>query len=124
MAHKVRIGAVSIDCKTSDLTQAMDFWSAALGMEPKMESDGTYASFDGNTGYPKVFVQAVDHEPRVHLDIETDDMDAEAARLITLGANEVARIKTWIVMQAPTGHRFCLVGPQGDDFPGDAREFS
>ena len=64
-----------------------------------------------------------DHEPRVHLDIETDDKEAECERLKGLGAKEVARLKTWIVMEAPTGHRFCLVGPQGDDWPGDAATF-
>jgi len=123
MSHRARIGAVSIDCKTDDLGPALEFWAAALGMKGEIVEGERYAEFDGNTGYPKVMVQAVEHEPRVHLDFETDDIEAECARLKTLGATEVARIKTWIVMQAPTGHRFCLVGPQGDDFPGEAKEF-
>ena len=41
-----------------------------------------------------------------------------------LGLSEVARIRDWIVMEAPTGHRFCLVKPQTGDFPGDAPEWS
>jgi hypothetical protein len=45
----------------------------------------------------------------VHLDIETDDVDAEAARLERLGARRVEKIKTWWVMEAPSGHRFCVV---------------
>ncbi len=94
-----------------------------LGMEGEIDERGKYAVFDGHAGYPRVLLQAVDHEPRVHLDFETDDTDAEAERLKALGAKEVARIKTWIVMEAPTGHRFCLVQPQGEDFPGDAKEF-
>jgi len=56
------------------------------------------------------------------MDIETDDIEAECERLKGLGAREIDRIQTWIVMEAPTGHRFCLVRPQGDDWPGDARE--
>ena len=53
-----------------------------------------------------------------------DDMEAECERLKGLGAKKVARIRTWIVMEAPTGHRFCLVRPQGDDWPGEAKEFN
>ncbi|MEX0365182.1 MAG: VOC family protein [Ruegeria sp.] len=123
MTHKSRIGVVCIDCKTEDLGAATAFWSAMLGMEGKIDERGKYASFDGHAGYPKVLLQSVDHEPRVHLDIETDDMEAECERLKALGAREIARIRTWIVMEAPTGHRFCLVRPQGDDWPGAAKAF-
>lgn len=65
-------------------------------------------------------VQTVSHESRVHLDIETDDTEAEVKRLTALGAKEVERIKTWVVMQAPTGQRFCVVRPQTKDFPANA----
>ena len=121
MAHRSRIGVLCIDCQTEDLGPAVDYWSAMLGVEGKVDPDGKYASLNGHRGYPKVLLQAVDHDPRVHLDIETDDQEAERARLEGLGATVVARIKGWIVMEAPTGHRFCLVNPQGDDWPGDAR---
>ena len=123
MTHKSRISVVCIDCQTDDLSQATAFWSAMLGKEAEPDEEGKYVAFDGHMGHPKVLLQAVDHEPRVHLDIETDDKEAECERLKGLGAKEVARLKTWIVMEAPTGHRFCLVGPQGDDWPGDAATF-
>jgi catechol 2,3-dioxygenase-like lactoylglutathione lyase family enzyme len=123
MAHKSRIGVVCIDCRTQDLSQATAFWSAMLGMRGEIDERGKYTVFDGHAGHPKVLLQAVDHAPRVHLDIETDDMNAECARLEGLGATEVARVRDWIVMEAPTGHRFCLVGPQGADWPGAAAEF-
>ncbi|RVT83270.1 VOC family protein [Rhodobacteraceae bacterium CCMM004] len=122
MAHKRRLGVVVIDCQVDDLSEVVGFWSEVLGREGVVDPDGKYAQFDGHEGQPRVLLQKVDHPPRVHLDIETDDRAAEAARLVALGATEVARIKTWIVMEAPSGHRFCLVGPQGDDWPGDARE--
>lgn len=123
MAHHARIGVVCIDCRTEDLGPATAFWSAMLGMAGKVDADGKYAQFDGHQGRPRVLLQAVDHPPRVHLDIETDAPEAECARLTALGAREVERVKSWIVMEAPTGHRFCLVRPQGDDFPGDAKVF-
>jgi hypothetical protein len=55
----------------------------------------------------------------VHLDIESDDVDAEVARLEALGAKRVEKVKTWWVLEAPTGQRFCVIraqrGPLGDD---------
>ncbi len=66
-------------------------------------------------------VQNVAHESRVHLDIESDDVEAEVARLEALGAKRVAKVKTWWVLEAPTGQRFCIV--QGRDLAGkDGRE--
>jgi hypothetical protein len=56
----------------------------------------------------------VDHPGRVHLDIETDDIEAEVKRLEALGAKRVEFIKRWWVMEAPTGQRFCVVRPQHD----------
>ncbi|MFO1507022.1 MAG: VOC family protein [Lysobacterales bacterium] len=61
---------------------------------------------------PVVEVQKVDHESRVHLDIESDDIEAEVRRLEALGAKRVAAIRTWVVMEAPTGQRFCVIRPQ------------
>jgi hypothetical protein len=54
-------------------------------------------------------VQTVTHPSRVHLDIESTDVEAEVARLEALGARRVAQIHTWWVMEAPTGQRFCVV---------------
>ena len=39
-------------------------------------------------------------------------------------AREVAQIRRWYVMEAPTGHRFCIANPQSGRFPGDAPEWS
>jgi len=118
--HKSRLGVVVIDCKTDDLGHALAFWSSALGCAGQVDEDGKYAVLKTPEGTVRVVLQAVDHDSRVHLDIETDDQEAEAARLAALGAQRVADIKGWIVMEAPTGQRFCLVRPQGDDFPGQA----
>ncbi|HSD68250.1 MAG TPA: VOC family protein, partial [Woeseiaceae bacterium] len=49
-------------------------------------------------------------------DIESDNIEAEVKRLIGLGAREVARIRDWVVLEAPTGQRFCVVKVQGKDF--------
>ncbi|MEM8853272.1 MAG: VOC family protein [Pseudomonadota bacterium] len=120
MAHKSRLGCIVIDCPTQDLQPALAFWSAALGLKGSVDQDGKYAVLKEGTGEPRILLQAVDHAARVHLDIETDDKDAEAVRLEAVGARRVAELPRWIIMEAPTGHRFCLVGPQRPDFEENA----
>jgi hypothetical protein len=56
----------------------------------------------------------------VHLDIETDDIEAEVARLEKLGARRIEKVRSWWVMQAPSGQRFCVVRPQRADFAAEA----
>jgi len=122
MTHRARLGCIVIDCKTDHVAEAARFWGAALGGEVEIDEEGKYAEISAQ-GALKVLVQAVDHDSRVHLDIEADDKESEVARLEALGARVVARIKRWIVMEAPTGHRFCVVNPQGPAFEAHAKEF-
>jgi predicted enzyme related to lactoylglutathione lyase len=122
--HKSRLGALVIDCRSDDLSEATEFWSRALGYDVGVEPDddeGKYAKLEVPPGEVSVILQQVEHPSRVHLDIETDDLEAEAARLEKLGAKRVAAIKRWIVMEAPSGHRFCIVNPQRFDFADGAK---
>ena len=117
--HHSRLAALVLDCRTDDLTGAMEFWSKALGRpvaNPDQDGDGKYAELKTDSDEPFLLMQKVEHESRIHLDIETDDIDAEVARLETLGATRVAFVKRWWVMQAPTGHRFCVVRKQRPEF--------
>lgn len=113
--HKSRLAGLIIDCKTDDLDEATRFWSAALGYGVKA-SQPVYRTLDTGPTEVHIEVQKVDHPSRVHLDIETDDLDAEVARLEKLGAKRLQKIQTWWVMEAPTGQRFCVVRPQRADF--------
>ncbi len=115
MTHKSLQRIIVIDCKTDDLAGAACFWAGLYDAEVEVDPDGKYAKLSGHAG-PMVLLQAVDHDPRVHLDIEADDQAAEVARLERLGATRVADIKGWTVMEVPTGHRFCVVKPQDADF--------
>ena len=117
MAHHSRLAGFIIDSRSDDLDTTARFWSAALGLrvaDPDSGGTGQHAEFAGVPGDLHVEVQKVDHPSRVHLDIETDDIDAEVARLEALGATRVAFVKRWWVMQAPDGQRFCVV-PLRDD---------
>ena len=124
--HKSRLGVVVIDCKTDDLVREAEFWSRALGCAAKRSPDSedrNYVELETAPEEMQVLLQKVDHPSRVHIDIETDDIDAEAARLEKLGAKRVARVKRWWVMEAPSGHRFCVVQPQRATFERDANEW-
>jgi hypothetical protein len=120
VTHRSRLAGIIIDCRTDEagLDAAADFWSAALGAARRPRED-SYIPLEDQAGL-HVEVQTVDHPPRVHLDIESDDIPAEIARLEALGARVVARIKTWVVMEAPTGQRFCIIRAQTRDFDKEA----
>ncbi|MEM7254374.1 MAG: VOC family protein [Pseudomonadota bacterium] len=120
--HKSRLGCVVIDCEGDTYDQALSFWSSALGRQTA-QSDDLYTRLDTAHDDYEIILQRVDHESRVHLDIESDDIDAEAERLEALGAKRLKKVKGWWVMEAPTGHRFCIVKPQQDDFYGRANRW-
>ena len=116
--HKSKLGGFIIDCQTNDLDGAAQFWGAALGM-PVRElpgSEGVYKRLEDAHHSLDIEVQKVSHASRVHLDIETDDIDAEVRRLEKLGAKRVQAIHTWWVMEAPTGQRFCVVPATSKSF--------
>lgn len=124
--HKSMFGGMIIDCRTDDLEKAAAFWSAALGMKTKSlpgEEGKIYVSLVDPVERLDVEVQKVDHESRVHLDIESDDLEAEARRLEKLGAKRVGKIKSWIVLEAPTGQKFCIVKPRYRDFAQKANRW-
>ena len=117
--HKSRLAGFIIDCKTGALPAAAEFWGAALGMTLKgldgEEGENYVRLVDTDRGL-HIEVQKVTHDSRVHLDIETDDVEAEAARLAKLGAKRVKKFPRWWVMEAPTGQRFCVVRAKAPDF--------
>lgn len=124
--HRSRLCALLIDCNTSDIDGAADFWASALGRAVDPDHPGTrgnYRMLETPPGEPIVQLQRVEHESRVHIDIETDDIPAEVARLEALGAVVVDRLERWVVMQAPTGQRFCVVRVQRPGFPANASEW-
>jgi catechol 2,3-dioxygenase-like lactoylglutathione lyase family enzyme len=124
--HHSRLCAVLIDCKTADLEASARFWADALGRPVDRDHPGTrgnYVMLETPPDEPIVQIQRVDHESRAHIDIETDDIEAEVARLTKLGATVQARLERWVVMQAPTGQRFCVVRVQRPGFPKNANRW-
>jgi predicted enzyme related to lactoylglutathione lyase len=113
-SHRSRLASVMIDVPRADYAPSVAFWGSALDIEPEVEPDDPdYASYGEATAGVELMVQAVgDPTPRIHLDIETDDVDAEVARLVGLGAAEVERVHSWVVMRDPVGTVFCVVQVQ------------
>jgi hypothetical protein len=124
--HKSQLGGFIIDCNTDDLDRAAAFWSAALGFDAITDprSDASiYRRLEARPMDLDIEVQKVDHPSRVHLDIETDDVAAEVARLEGLGAKRLSDVHSWVVMEAPTGQRFCVVKSFHDNFDQTANNW-
>jgi hypothetical protein len=121
MSHRSRVCAVIIDVDSSSYEAAAHFWSGALGRDLNFDPKERYTAFRGEFDY---FVQTVEPgREGVHIDIETDDVEAEAARLEKLGARRRNRVKSWWVMIAPDGQTFCVVPVQSQTWPQGAVEW-
>ena len=121
--HRSRINGILIDCNVDDIQAAAEFWAGALGRPIDPDHPGTrgnYVMLETPPDEISVQIQRVGHESRVHLDIETDDIAAEVARLERLGATVDERKDRWVVMRAPSGQRFCVVRVQRDGFEKNA----
>ncbi|WP_394835741.1 VOC family protein [Pendulispora rubella] len=112
--HKSQLSTFVLDCRVEDIDAATRFWSQALGraIAPTEPDSENYRVLSADAQEPMLLVQKVDHPSRIHLDIETDDLEAEVARLEALGAKRIEFVQRWWVMEAPTGQRFCVVNPQ------------
>jgi hypothetical protein len=124
--HKSKLAGFIIDCQTDDLGGAADFWGRALGMpvrELPPDEAVLYKKLEDRQHGLNIEVQKVGHASRVHLDIESDDVEAEVRRLEQLSAKRIQATRTWWVMEAPTGQRFCVVRAASKSFAEQATEW-
>jgi predicted enzyme related to lactoylglutathione lyase len=124
--HRSQLGGFIIDCQTTDLKAAAEFWGGALGLPRRAPTDPEnvgYVVLETDPHDLHIAVQQVDHPSRVHLDIETDDVEAEVRRLEALGAKRLKQVRSWWVMEAPTGQRFCVVPPQRAGLAAEANRW-
>ena len=121
--HRSRLAGFIVDCRTDDLGAAATFWAGALARQPRLLpglEGQTYVALDDPASGLHVEVQKVDHPSRMHLDLETDDVEAEVCRLEALGALRVQAVRDFWVMEAPTGQRFCVLPAASPHFAEDA----
>ena len=124
--HHSRLCALQIDCHVSNLDEAAQFWAETLGRPVNREHPGSRGDYRMLTIPPDeaiVQIQRVNHESRVHIDIETDNISDEVARLQRLGASVEERVEDWVVMKAPSGQRFCVVNVVRPGFPKNANRW-
>jgi Glyoxalase-like domain len=102
---------VVIDVPASDHDRELAFWRAATGQDLSQitrHPEYHWGQLHGQEFW--LLVQRIGEGPaRVHVDFHTDDLDAEVARLESLGARQVDHSQDWWVMRDPAGLLFCVV---------------
>jgi catechol 2,3-dioxygenase-like lactoylglutathione lyase family enzyme len=125
--HRSRLATVIIDFDAKDFEDGARFWSQALGQE-RVARNERYESLRGRHGGEGglyVGLQRGMADPqKLHLDIETDDVEAEVSRLAGIGAQVKARIRSHVVMRAPGGHTFCVIPATRGDFSATAKRWT
>lgn len=125
MSHRSRLCHFVID--VDDLDDGVTFWSAALDATEEELSENSRSVYRRlklpdseirilvqRTGDPKM------HKERMHLDLETDDVEAEVRRLEALGAtrydHQQERGYDFWVMHDPWQNEFCILMPNFPEF--------
>lgn len=108
--HRSRVSTFLIDVPREQAAESAAFWVEAMGVEAEAEPGEPQFTVlkDALPGFVTA-VQAVDDAPRYHLDIETDDVAAEVARLEALGAVEVSNWQGCHTLRAPGGQLLCVI---------------
>lgn len=133
MTHRSRLCHFVID--VDDLERGVEFWSAALDAteEPLPEqSSHIYRQLRLPDSDVRVLLQRTDDrkvsKERMHLDLETDDVEAEVTRLEALGAvrwdHQQERGFEFWVLRDPWANEFCVLEPQFPDLLARRRAWS
>ena len=118
--HRSRIAQVCLDIPAPDYEAELAFWTEATGWTPERARRPEYDRLRPPSSSPlRLLVQRLGEDDpgestRVHIDIGTDDVDAEAARVEALGARLVRRMDPWVVFRDPADLPFCVT-PQPPD---------
>jgi predicted enzyme related to lactoylglutathione lyase len=121
----LRLRALTFDCH--DAPALAEFWAHALGWvrEDVRGEVAVVAAATEPWDVQLLFLPVPEHKTaknRMHPDLHTDDLEREVARLVALGATEVARhrdVSVWAVMNDPEGNEFCVVQPPPPEEPED-----
>jgi len=124
MPHRSRLSILLLDLPPELHASGSAFWAGATGRPATAEPDDpAWASLGSFADGFHVEIQRTGPgtPPRWHVDIETDDIPAEVARLEGLGARRLADMGRFWQMLDPAGLVFCVVGIQtGEEFERSA----
>ncbi len=109
-----------ITVNTTDAESLATWWAAQLGAEILATNEGWYVTLGGDGMPVRLSFQRVDTPTpgrnKLHLDLVTEDLDAETARLVEAGATEVEQRSVgdfrWVTLSDPDGNEFCVAGTE------------
>ena len=114
--HRSRLSTLLIDVPAASAAAGTRFWSAALGKRvSRQPGEPQFHGLRDALPGMVLAVQAVEDEPRYHVDIETDDVPAEVSRLVALGAAQVSTWQGCHTLRAPGGHLLCVIPVHSDE---------
>lgn len=114
--HRSRPAVISIDVPAEQRNEATDFWSNAFGRPSRAGTVHPEYSTLGDVAGWGVLIQSTGNAAaRVHFDIHTDDLAAEVARLVQLGAEIENSDAEWTVLRDPLGVLFCVCPCESSD---------
>ena len=114
--HRSRLSTLLIDVPAGDVPAAGAFWSAALGTPARdVPDEPQFTSLGEVIPGLTAAIQAIGDRPRYHLDIETDDVEAETARLIRLGAVQIGQWLECHILRVPGDLLLCVIPRHSDD---------
>ena len=121
MPHYSRLALVVIDVPEADHDEEVAFWQAATGRTLKQlpKHPEYHGALLAGERFGLLTQRIGDGPSRVHLDIHTDDLQAEVARLEGLGAERVRDVHDWCIMRDPAGLLFCVVPQPNGRFDDD-----
>jgi catechol 2,3-dioxygenase-like lactoylglutathione lyase family enzyme len=124
--HRILLREVVIDAPSETFAATRDFWAAALSAQARqVEESPEFTALPGAASMSWVGLQDIGPgQARYHLDIETDDVEAEVARLTGLGAVMVSEGRSWVVMRDPSGLLFDVVPHESPWFDERSQEVS
>ena len=118
-----------IDC--SDMARSADFWARVLGYVFEGPAVGTYQGLIPADGQGvEVLLQRVPERKqgknRLHLDLRTQDLDAEVRRVVGIGASLLTSQPAqeygwrWHILGDPDGNEVCVIQPPDSYRPAGA----
>ncbi len=107
----IRIGSTVVNC--ADLETMTEFWTQALGLTPSSRDPGDdFRVLRGERVNMSLQVanSLVTARDQMHLDLYSDDPEAQVARLVQLGARFVREdVKDrYVVLLDPEDNEFCV----------------
>jgi len=121
--HRSRLAQICIDTQRDAHRRELTFWAEVTGWRHGASRRPEFDFLLPPNGCPvQLLLQRLEADDatatRAHIDLGTNDVDAEVSRLEGLGATQVARVASWCVMSDPaTGLPFCVTR-QRPDLPG------